>query len=76
MLWAQGGKSIIAEKDTFMLGHRECIGWFASERLANGVTRIWEHRIKPEFGALTITGGKYIIPESYFFNPQFFFGID
>jgi len=29
----------------------ESIGWFASERLSAGVTRIWEHQIKPEYGA-------------------------
>ena len=34
-----------------MLSHDECIGWFATERLRDGVTRIWEHRIKPDFGA-------------------------
>jgi len=34
-----------------MLDQRECVGWFAKERLANGVTRIWEHRIKADFGA-------------------------
>jgi glyoxylase-like metal-dependent hydrolase (beta-lactamase superfamily II) len=26
-------------------------GWFAVERLSGGVTRIWEHQIKPEYGA-------------------------
>ena len=34
-----------------MLDHDESIGWFATERLPDGVTRIWEHHIKPDFGA-------------------------
>jgi glyoxylase-like metal-dependent hydrolase (beta-lactamase superfamily II) len=34
-----------------MLDHDDSIGWFATERLPDRVTRIWEQRIKPEFGA-------------------------
>jgi Metallo-beta-lactamase superfamily len=34
-----------------MLSHDESIGWFAMERLSAGVTRIWEHQIKREYGA-------------------------
>jgi glyoxylase-like metal-dependent hydrolase (beta-lactamase superfamily II) len=34
-----------------MLGREESVGWFAREAHPQGVTRIWEHRIKPDFGA-------------------------
>jgi glyoxylase-like metal-dependent hydrolase (beta-lactamase superfamily II) len=34
-----------------MLSHDESIGWFAMERLSAGVTLIWEHQIKREYGA-------------------------
>jgi glyoxylase-like metal-dependent hydrolase (beta-lactamase superfamily II) len=34
-----------------VLSHHDAIDWFATEHLPDGVTRIWEHRIKPDFGA-------------------------